>query len=104
MLRTEGSKTHDGLWKLTRPGFSVFTSEDLQKKDYPEPTRSEIYAVFEAAIDESWIGKSWDDKKIVEAIEEFEAQRKNRLGFRLGRTSPKPRFISLKRLLKALNP
>jgi predicted component of viral defense system (DUF524 family) len=104
MLRTEGSKTHDGLWKLTRPGFSVFTSEDLQKKGYPEPTRSEIYAVFEAAIDESWIGKSWDDKKIVEAIEEFEAQRKNRLGFRLGRTSPIPRFISLKRLLKALNP
>jgi hypothetical protein len=103
MLRTHGAKTHEGLWKLTKPGFEIYTANELKKTGYPEPTGSEIYAVFEVEIDSSWSEKKWNDKKIVEAIEEFEAQRKNRLGFRIGRTSPKPRFISLKRLLKALN-
>jgi predicted component of viral defense system (DUF524 family) len=104
MLRTHGAKTHEGLWKLTKPGFKVYTAEELRDTGYPEPTNSEIYAVFEVETDEDWEQAKWADKKIVEAIEEFEARRQDRLGFRLGRTSPKPRFISLKRLLEALNP
>ena len=103
MLRTHGAKTHEGLWKLTKPGFKVYTAEELMDTGYPEPTNSEIYAVFEVETDENWEQAKWADKKIVEAIEEFEARRLDRLGFRLGRTSPKPRFISLKRLLEALD-
>jgi hypothetical protein len=99
MLRTKDSKTFPGLWKLVKPGFSVYTANDLQKQGYPEPTRSEIYAVFQAAFDENWQHKNWDGKKVIKRIEKFEADRKLTENYTLGRTSPKPRFISLQDLL-----
>ncbi len=103
MLRTHNSTTHDGLWMLTKPGFNVYTAEDLRKLGFPEPTRSEIYAVFEATFDEIWSQKKWDGKNVIKQIEKFEADRKQSKDFTLGRTSPKPRFISLQRLLEKTN-
>ena len=91
MLRTHGSKTHEGLWKLTKPGFKVYTAEELRDTGYPEPTNSEIYAVFKVEIDTGWEGIKWSDKKsIKEAIELFEAEKKRDLVFDLARTSPNP--------------
>jgi predicted component of viral defense system (DUF524 family) len=100
MLRTHNSTTHDGLWKLTKPGFNVYTAEDLQNLRYPEPTRSEIYAVFQASVDDAWKSQKWDGKRVIQQIEKFEADRNQKEDYTLGRTSPKPRFISLQRLLE----
>ena len=99
MLRTNNSTTYDGLWKLTNPGFNVYTAEDLKKLNFPEPLRSEIYAVFQVTFDEKWRDKKWDGKTVIKRIEKFEADRKLTENYTLGRTSPKPRFISLQDLL-----
>ena len=99
MLRTKDSKTFPGLWKLLKPGFNVYTAEDLKKLNFPEPLRSEIYAVFQATFDEKWRDKKWDGKTVIKRIEKFEADRKLTENYTLGRTSPKPRFISLQDLL-----
>jgi hypothetical protein len=67
---------------------------------YPEPTRSEIYAVFQASVDDAWKSQKWDGKRVIQQIEKFEADRNQKEDYTLGRTSPKPRFISLQRLLE----
>ena len=45
--------------------------------------------------------QAWDGDKVMGLIERFESDARNKLVENLGRTSPYPRIISLRDLLKA---
>ena len=49
--------------------------------------------------DADWTDCHWDGGRLLEVIEQFEAEKKNRLFVSVRRDSPFPRIISLKRLL-----
>jgi hypothetical protein len=92
----------DGLFRLTKPGYKVYTSADLRRKGYPGAADGEIYAVFEVEMDSSYAGRKWDESEITNQIKAFESRRRYRQVDTLHRRSPDPRILSLKELLKAM--
>jgi hypothetical protein len=71
------------------------------KAEYPETTGGEIYAVFEVEEDQAWKFQDWNGAKIMDVIEAYESSARYRLVSNLGRTSPYPRVLPLRELLKA---
>jgi len=67
----------------------------------PETTGGEIYAVFEVEEDPAWKFQDWNGAKIMDVIEAYESSVRYRLVSNLGRTSPYPRVLPLRELLKA---
>jgi predicted component of viral defense system (DUF524 family) len=104
LLHTHKSKVADGLLALKerKPGYKVFTAEDLRAKGYPGPATGEIYAIFEVEADPTFGAQRWDGVKLQRVMKEFEARRKYREVGNLGRSSAIPRVLSLQELLKAL--
>ena len=106
-LRTEGAVVAPGLLLLREPGFRVFTRSQLRVElqqrakgagaDDEEP----IYALFRTRRDPAYGVQAWDGDKVMGLIERFESDARNKLVENLGRTSPYPRIISLRDLLKA---
>ena len=101
LLRTHGGVVVPGLFALRTPGYRVFTANDLLKSGYPVRAGGEIFAVFEVTDDPAYSGITWDGAVLMEVLEAFEARFKRRSPISLGRTSPYPRTISLRELLKA---
>lgn len=101
LLRTHGGVVAPGLLALCKTGYQVFTAKDLLKSGYPGRAGGEIYAVFEVTPDPAYDNVDWDGAILMDVLEEFEARSRNRPEVRLGRTSPYPRTISLRDLLKA---
>jgi hypothetical protein len=101
LLRTYKGVVASGLWRLKKAGYKVFTDADLLKAEYPEPTGGEIYAVFEVEEDQAWKFQDWNGAKIMDVIEAYESSVRYRLVSNLGRTSPYPRVLPLRELLKA---
>ena len=101
LLRSHDQEVADGLWRLKKPGYKVFTDSDLKKTDYPGSTGGEIYAVFEVEHDSAYAAVKWDGAKLLHSLEEFEARRTYRQNVTLRRRSPDPRVLSLRELLKA---
>ena len=66
------------LVKKRKPGYKVFTAEDLKAKGYPGSASGEIYAIFEVATDSVFAGQKWDGRKLQEVITAFESRRKYR--------------------------
>ena len=101
LLHTHKSQVADGLWALTerKPGYKVFTAEDLKAKGYPGSAGGEIYAIFEVAPDPVFDGQKWDGRKLQEVMTEFESRRKYREVKALGSLSALPRVLSLQELL-----
>ncbi len=102
LLRTHGGKLADGLFRLTKPGYKVYSASDLTAKGYPGATGGEIYAVFEVEPDAAYIGRKWDEPEVTKQIKAFESRRSYRQVNTLHRRSPDPRVLSLQELLRAM--
>lgn len=102
LLRTHGGVVVPGLFRLQTPGYRVFTANDLLARGYPGAAGGEIYAVFEVSEDPAYAGFEWNGKILMDVLAEFEAQKQQKAVTTLGRTSPYPRVLSLRELLKAL--
>jgi predicted component of viral defense system (DUF524 family) len=104
LLHTHKSQVADGLLMLKerKPGYRVFTAEDLKAKGYPSSASGDIYAILEVAPDPVFDGQKWDGRKLQEVMTVFEARRKYREVKALGSLSPLPRVLSLQELLKAI--
>ena len=112
-LRTEGAVVAPGLLLLREPGFRVFTRSQLRVElqqrakgagvasDAGADDEEHIYALFRTRRDPAYGVQAWDGDKVMGLIERFESDARNKLVENLGRTSPYPRIISLRDLLKA---
>lgn len=103
LLHTYKSRVADGLLALKerKPGYKVFTAEDLKAKGYPGTASGEIYAIFEVFPDPTFQDQSWNGHKLQEVMIAFESRRKYREIKALGNLSANPRVLSLQELLKA---
>lgn len=102
LLRTHRGVVAPGLSRLRLPGYRVFTAGDLRNSGYPGTAGGEIYAVFEVSEDPAYAGFEWNGAVLMRVINEFEARIKHKSPAFLGRTSPYPRVLNLRELLKAL--
>jgi predicted component of viral defense system (DUF524 family) len=104
LLHTQKSRVADGLLALKerKPGYKVFTAQDLKAKGYPGSASGDIYAIFEVAPDPVFDGQKWDGRKLQQVMTEFESRRKYREVRALGSLSALPRVLSLQELLKAM--
>jgi hypothetical protein len=103
LLHTHRSQVAEGLLALKerKPGYKVFTAEDLKAHGYPGSASGEIYAIFEVMADPAFNGQCWDGIKLQIVMKDFESRRKYREVGSLGRSSAIPRVLSLQELLKA---
>lgn len=114
-LRTEGAVVGPGLLLLREPGFRVYTRSqlraELQQHAGPRgiaaweasaapDDEDHIYALFRTKRDPDYRSQTWDGGKLMDLIEAFETDTRNTLVTNLGRTSPYPRILSLRDLLK----
>lgn len=102
LLRTHGGKLTEGLFRLTKPGYKVYSASDLTAKGYPGAAGGEIYAVFEVEPDAAYAGRKWDEPEVTKQIQAFESRRSYRQVNTLHRRSPDPRVLSLQELLRAM--
>ena len=104
LLHTHKSQVAEGLLALKerKPGYKVFTAEDLKAKGYPGSASGDIYAIFEVAPDPVFDGQQWDGRKLQEVMTAFESRRKYRELKALKFLSALPRVLSLQELLKAM--
>jgi hypothetical protein len=101
ILRTRKGVVAPGLFRLRVPGYQVFTVEELRKTDYPGRASGAIYALFQVSEDPEYAGRAWDGAILMDVLEEFESRMKHKPAVTLGRSSPNPRVLSLRELLKA---
>lgn len=104
LLHTQKSRVVEGLLALKdgKPGYKIFTVEDLKAKGYPGAAGGDIYAIFEVHPDSAFDGQRWDGAKLQEVMRNFESRRKYREISTLGHGSAYPRVLSLKELLRAM--
>lgn len=102
LLRTHDGKVTEGLFRLTKPGYRVYSASDLKARGYPGAAGGEIYAVFEVEPDAAYAGRKWDEPEVTKQIKAFESRRSYRQVKTLHRRSPDPRVLSLQELLRAM--
>ena len=102
LLRSHDYAVAPGLFKLTKPGYKVYTADDLKAKDYPGRAKGEIYAVFEVVADDAYKGREWDGKEVVKVLKAFESRRTYRDVPVADRRLADPRVLSLQELLRAM--
>jgi hypothetical protein len=104
LLHTHKSQVADGLLALKdgKPGYRVFTAQDLISRGYPGSASGDIYAIFEVAPDRVFEGRKWDGRKLQNVMTAFESRRKYREVKALGSLSALPRVLSLQELLRAM--
>jgi predicted component of viral defense system (DUF524 family) len=102
LLRSHNYVVASGLFKLKKPGYKVYTADDLKAKDYPGRAKGEIYAVFEVVADEAYTGREWDGKEVVKVLKAFESRRAYRDVAIADRRLADPRVLSLQELLRAI--
>jgi predicted component of viral defense system (DUF524 family) len=118
LLRTNNAVVAPGLLLLREPGFRVFTRSQLrgELKQHAgsrgiatwEATagaddEEHIYALFRTQPDATYRDLAWNGRALMDIIEAFESDLRNKPVFNLGRTSPYPRIVPLRDLLKARN-
>ncbi len=102
LLRTHKYAVAPGLFKLKKPGYKVYTAEDLKAKSYPGRANGEIYAVFEITADEAYQTCNWDGQELVKVLKAFEKRRSYREVPESDRRLADPRVLSLQELLRAM--
>jgi predicted component of viral defense system (DUF524 family) len=115
VLKTEGGNVAEGLCMLREPGFRVYTRSQLRAElqaragtrgtaAWDEGAGQDddeyIYALFRTRSDVDYTGQVWDGGQLMELIEAFETDARNRLVTNLGRTSAYPRIIPLRDVLR----
>ncbi len=83
-----------------QPGATLRRKRGLSAKE--QQASGQIYAVFEVEKDPDWQNCEWDGRRLMDLLEEHEAQRKHRPLKPLGVRSAHPRILSLRDLLKAI--
>ena len=116
LLRTHGPSVARGVLMLREPGFRIFTRTQLRlelsshakgagiaawQADAGLDDDSFIYALFRTKLDPVFANQAWNADKVIGQIEAFESDVRQRPVENLGRTSPYPRVLSLRDLLKA---
>jgi hypothetical protein len=116
LLRSDAGAVASGLLELREPGLRVYTRAQLRAElqnrvgargvaawetSAAADDEEHIYAVFRTRTDPTYAGQQWDGAALMDLIEAFESDARNTLVINLGRTSPYPRIISLRDLLKA---
>ena len=103
LLHTHKSQVADGLLALKdgKPGYKVFTAEDLKAKGYPGSASGDIYAILEVTPDPVFDGQKWDGRELQDVMRAFESRRRYREVKALGRLSALPRVLTLQELLKS---
>ena len=116
LLRTSGRRLPPGLLTLREPGFRVYTRDQLQDvlrrhargagvavwdSDVATDAEDYIYALFRCRPDFRFADQFWHEDRVMELVEAFETDARNKLVENLGRTSPYPRILPLRDLLKA---
>ena len=116
LLRTEDSDVAVGLLELREPGLRVFTRRQLRAElaqhaqgsgvaVWQEVAGSDdeefLYALFKTRSDTMWEGVRWHGQRLMNLIEKFESDVRNKLVENVGRTSPYPRILDLRDLLNA---
>jgi len=115
LQRAEGARVACGLLLLREPGFLVNTRAELRDElrrrrlngevaeweGKQDPDDDElIYALFMTRLDPTFASQEWNGDSVMELVEDFEADVRNRPVVSLGRTSPYPRVLPLRDLLK----
>ena len=116
MLRTHGGVVAPGLLHLREIGFDVYTRFQLRAElaqhakgrgvaawedDAGKQDEEYIYALFQTSMDPEWANEKWRGDEIMDQIEEFEFDLRNRLIENVGRLSPYPRILPVRNVLKA---
>ena len=116
LLRTSGGIVALGLLTLREPGFRVYTRDQLRdvirqharglgvstwESDVAGDNEDYIYALFRCRPDLRFAGQDWDEAQVMNLIEAFETDARNRLVKNIRRTSAYPRILPLRDLLKA---
>lgn len=102
LLRTHRGEVAEGLFRLKKPGYKVYSANDLLSEGYPGTAGGEIYAVFEVELDPVYAGRKWDGDKLWEQIKIFESRKAYRQTNLNNRRSPDPRVMSLQELLRTM--
>lgn len=116
LLRAEGAVVAPGLLLLREPGFRIFTRSQLRTQ-LQKHARSRgvaawvalagaddeehIYAMFRTKRDPDYGSQQWNGSKVMDLIGAFESDARNALVENVGRTSPYPRILPLRDVLKA---
>ena len=118
ILRTTGAVVAPGLLLLREPGFRVFTRSQLRvellqhakgagvaawQADAGDDDEEHIYALFRTRRNPVYGVQVWDGDEVMDLIEDFETDVRNTLVENVGRTSPYPRIMPLRDLLKTKN-
>ena len=117
VLRTHGGVVAPGLFALREAGFHVYTRLQLQAEltnhtkgkgvaawetDLGNDPEEHIYALFRSRPSEVLAGQAWDGDILMSLIEAFETDARNKLVQNVGRTSPYPRILPLRDVLRAV--
>jgi predicted component of viral defense system (DUF524 family) len=116
VLRTHGEVVASGLLSLREVGFRVFTRSQL-RAELAQRARGRgvaaweasagaddeeyIYALFRTTMDPESAGQKWRGDELMAQIERFESDRRHKPVENVGRTSPYPRILPLREVLKA---
>lgn len=116
MLHTHNGVVADGLLHLREVGFRVFTRTQLRTElaqyakgrgvaAWMSAAGKEddefIYALFKTSMDPDWADQSWHGARLLDLIEQFESDLRNKPVENVGRTSSYPRILPLRDVLKA---
>ena len=116
ILHTQGGVVAPGLLSLREPGFRVFTRSQLRTKLKQhakgkgvaaweafagKDDEEHIYALFKTAGNPATESQSWHGEELLDLIERFETDARNKPVVNVGRTSAYPRVLSLRDVLKA---
>jgi len=116
MLRTHGGVVAAGLLNLREVGFRVFTRTQLRAElaqhakgkgvagwEYGAGKDDDdyIYALFRTSQNPDWASEQWRGNELMDLIERFETDLRNKPVENLGRTSAYPRILPLRDVLRA---
>ena len=112
MYAFEAYRTHNGVvapgaFLIREPGYDVYTREQLRKKLDKHAPKARVaawqntYALFQVKPDPDSAPISWNGDRLMDLIEAYETDHRNKLVTNVGRRSPDPRLLSLDKLLLA---
>lgn len=116
IMRTHGGDVASGMLCLRESGFRILTRSQLriELKQHAkgqgvaaweafagQDDEEHIYALFKTAADPASESQGWRGEALLDEIERFESDARNRLVANVGRTSPYPRILPLRDVLKA---
>jgi predicted component of viral defense system (DUF524 family) len=117
LMHTHGTTFAPGLLLIREPGYRVLTRSELRKElqkfpkargiaawqEKPKDDDDEnIYAVFRTTVDPVYQGTRWHASQVMDEIEKFESDRRNKPVENVGRSSAYPRILSLSGVLSAI--